>query len=154
MSARILDTFEICEKTIKPKFLGFLSAEQAVFASKILENRKANFGFWGGCDSCERVMVGCFPQGFEKTTFPISAITFKFRKTDKLSHRDFLGTLMGLGITRESVGDILVEDGYFGDATDVAVRRFQQHVGLAQDGVVGAYTWISIFALANIIYEA
>ena len=50
--------------------------------------------------------------------------------------------------------DIIQEDGYFGDETDNAVRRFQQHVGLEQDGVVGAYTWISIFALANVIYEA
>lgn len=30
----------------------------------------------------------------------------------KLSHRDFLGALMGLGIKRESVGDILTADGY------------------------------------------
>ena len=50
--------------------------------------------------------------------------------------------------------DILVEDGYFGESTDYAVRRFQQHVGLQQDGVVGRYTWISIFALANVIYES
>lgn len=110
LSARVIDTFEICEKTSSPKFLGFLSCEQAVFAAKILENRKANFEFFGGCDSCERVMLGCFPETIEKRQFPITAITFKFRKADKLSHRDFLGTLMGLGIKRESVGDILVEE--------------------------------------------
>lgn len=51
------------------------------------------------------------------------------------------------------VYDILAEDGSFGNSTDNAVRRFQQHVGLAADGVVGRYTWISIFAVANIISE-
>ena len=61
---------------------------------------------------------------------------------------------MNVILAKYPTHDVLVEDGYFGDATDVAVRRFQQHVGLAQDGVVGAYTWISIFALANVIYEA
>ena len=35
--ARIIDTLDICEKTNKPKFLGFLSAEEAVYAEKILE---------------------------------------------------------------------------------------------------------------------
>jgi RNA-binding protein YlmH len=33
-----------------------------------------------------------------------------FHPDAKLSHRDFLGSLMGLGITREKLGDILVEE--------------------------------------------
>ena len=61
---------------------------------------------------------------------------------------------MNVILAKYPTHDVLVEDGYFGNATDNAVRRFQQHVGLAQDGVVGAYTWISIFALANVVYEA
>ena len=51
------------------------------------------------------------------------------------------------------VYETLAEDGNFGNETDNAVRRFQQHVGLQEDGVAGRYTWISIFALANIITE-
>ena len=47
----------------------------------------------------------------EQVDFPVEAILFSFRKTDKLTHRDFLGSLMSLGIERETVGDILVEDG-------------------------------------------
>ena len=43
--------------------------------------------------------------------FPICGIEFSFRKCDRLTHRDFLGSLMSLGIERETVGDILVEDG-------------------------------------------
>ena len=34
-----------------------------------------------------------------------------FREEEKLSHRDFLGSLMGMGIVREKVGDILVAPG-------------------------------------------
>lgn len=67
---------------------------------------------------------------------------------------EIMQAAMNVILAKYPTHDILVEDGYFGQATDTAVRRFQQHVGLAQDGVVGAYTWISIFALANIIYEA
>ena len=43
--------------------------------------------------------------------FPVTALEITFRKADKLTHRDFLGALMSLGIERDTVGDILVEDG-------------------------------------------
>ena len=46
-----------------------------------------------------------------KPEFPVSALEFRYRNCDKLTHRDFLGDLMSLGIERETVGDILVEDG-------------------------------------------
>ncbi len=109
--ARIDDTVQICERTNKPKFLGFLSEEQTVLAQKFLENRNVNFAFFGGFDLAHRVMLGCFPDWVEEFSFPVCAVTFSFRKTDSLSHRDFLGSLMALGIKRETVGDILVEDG-------------------------------------------
>ena len=47
----------------------------------------------------------------DQLTFPVSAIEFKYRPCDKLTHRDFLGTLMSLGIERDTVGDILVDNG-------------------------------------------
>jgi RNA-binding protein YlmH len=109
--ARISDTAEICERTNKPKFFGFLSPEQTVLADKFLENRKLNYRFFGGFCEAQRVMLGCFPDWAEELSFPICAVTFTFRKTDSLSHRDFLGALMALGIKRETIGDILVEEG-------------------------------------------
>lgn len=111
LCARIADTAEICERTNKPKFFGFLSAEQAVLAEKILQNRNISHHFFGGYDCAQRVMLGCFPDWAENFSFPISAITFTYRKSDSLSHRDFLGSLMALGLKREAVGDILVENG-------------------------------------------
>ena len=110
LRARISDTVDICLKTNKPKFLGFLSSEQSIFAKKILEKQNVCFEFFGGFENSERVILGCFPDWCEERLFPITAITFKFRSADKLSHRDFLGTIMGLGLKRESVGDILVEE--------------------------------------------
>ena len=111
LKARINDTFEICRKASKPKFLGFLSKEEAVLAECTLKSRNADFTFFGGYKSAERVMLGCFPKWDNEKNFPISAVTFYYRKTDVIGHRDFLGSLMALGITRMSVGDILVEEG-------------------------------------------
>ncbi len=109
--ARLKDTADICAKTSKPKFLGFLSAAEAVLAGQILKNTVCRTAFFGGYDTAERVMLGCFPDWMAEDSFPISALTFKFRESDILSHRDFLGSLMALGIKRETVGDILTEQG-------------------------------------------
>lgn len=109
--ARIHDTADICERTNKPKYLGFLSREESVLARQTLERRNVDFVLFGGYDGSERVMLGCFPEWDNDRDFPITSVSFTYRKTDNLSHRDFLGSLMGLGLTRESVGDILVEEG-------------------------------------------
>ena len=61
-SARIDDTADIAERTGRCKYLGFLSPEQAVAAEKRLSNRSVRFGFYGGFDGAQRVMLGCFPD--------------------------------------------------------------------------------------------
>jgi len=109
--ARIDDAADIAFKASKCKYLGFLSPEQAVAAEKRLKNRGIRFDFYGGYDGAQRVMLGCFPDWADGDECPITAVTFKYRKSDELSHRDFLGSLMGLGLTRESVGDILISEG-------------------------------------------
>ncbi len=109
--ARISDTLDISQKTSKPKFFGFLTCEEAALAQKLLENRNANFCLFGGYEGAQRVMLGCLPDWCDDCEFPITAVTFTYRTADELRHRDFLGALMALGITRESVGDILVEKG-------------------------------------------
>ena len=111
LAPRIYDIVDICNRTNKSKYLGFLSIEQMAFAQKTLEKYSVKFAFFGGYKSASRVMLGCFPDWAEEFVFPISCITFKFKKEYSLTHRDFLGALMALGITRESVGDILVEQG-------------------------------------------
>lgn len=111
LSARIADTAEICERTSRPKFLGFLSPEEAALSRSILKNVSCRIEYSGGFQNASRVMLGCFPEWQEESVFPISALTFRFRESDELRHRDFLGSLMALGIKRETVGDILIEQG-------------------------------------------
>lgn len=111
LRARVEDTAEICLRTSRPKFFGFLSPEQAVFAEHVLNRQSLNFVLFGGYDDAQRVMLGCFPEWAENFSFPVSSLTFKYREADSLTHRDFLGALMALGLKRESVGDILVEKG-------------------------------------------
>ena len=43
---------------------------------------------------------------------PVQALRCLFPEGSGLSHRDFLGSLLGLGISREKLGDLLVNDGF------------------------------------------
>lgn len=108
---RICDTADLCERNSIFKFLGFLSEEECVLAERTLEKRSINFEFFGGFSGAKRKVLACLPDWAENAQYPITALTFTFRKSDELQHRDFLGSLMALGIKRETVGDILIEEG-------------------------------------------
>lgn len=110
LPARIDDLKSLCEKTNSPKYIGFLSAEETAAALRRF-SLSDRYSLFGGYDGADRVIIGVMPQWCEELVFPIKAITFTYRECDLLSHRDFLGALMSLGITRESIGDILVEKG-------------------------------------------
>lgn len=108
---RVEDTFRQCANSDKPKFLGFLTEGEAGKAEGILKNLGGKFSFFGGFPEADRVMLCCKPYWCDDVEFPIVPITATFRNQDTLTHRDILGALMGLGIKREAVGDILTEEG-------------------------------------------
>ena len=73
--------------------------------------------FFGGYDEAERKMLVFLPEYLEEENLyeedsPLVCLRASFFEADALSHRDFLGALMGAGIARETVGDICVGKGY------------------------------------------
>ena len=60
----------------------------------------------------DRVLLQFLPDWMEPedaaSYSPIRCLRAGFRGEEKLTHRDFLGSLMGMGIVREKIGDILV----------------------------------------------
>lgn len=114
LKARIEDRISLCALRRTPCFLGFLDERQADLSEKIARNLGIqSFMLWGGYENAQRRVFGVFPQDLapDSECFPVVSIYISFRKDDSLSHRDFLGALMGLGIKREAVGDILVGEG-------------------------------------------
>ena len=110
--ARLNNGIDLCLTRQKPYFMPFMSErKQALLVSKLKKAYFDNYLFFGGYDDSERKMLGLFFDEPSTSMFPICGIEFSFRKCDRLTHRDFLGSLMSLGIERETVGDILVEDG-------------------------------------------
>jgi RNA-binding protein YlmH len=67
--------------------------------------------FYGGYDDALRTMMCAYEGDTSVISFPIEPVYFKFRESDQLSHRDFLGALMAIGIERSCVGDIVVNNG-------------------------------------------
>lgn len=110
LPARTADLINLCSKTNSPKFLGFLTNDELAVAIKQFKiNNK--YSIFGGYEAAERAMICAMPDWCDEVHFPITAITFTYRSCDKLTHRDFLGALMALGIARETIGDILVDSG-------------------------------------------
>ena len=113
LASRVNDAVKICNNSSQPKFIGFLRPEETVTVKSAVAKHNCRHYFFGGYESAERVFFGVFPDWCDETEalFPITALTFSFRKTDRLTHREFLGSFMSLGIARETVGDILIEEG-------------------------------------------
>ena len=71
---------------------------------------------FGGYEDAERKMLVYLPEYLDVDSLyeddgPLVCLRATFFEEDSLSHRDFLGALMGAGIARETVGDICVGKG-------------------------------------------
>ena len=91
----------------------FLTPAEAADARAVTSEKE--FCAFGGAEECERKMVrfGDPGQTGYEEPFPIALLKIEplNRKfAEDLTHRDFLGALMHLGLEREVFGDILVRE--------------------------------------------
>lgn len=114
LASHIEDLIKLSEKHYKPCYSDFLNDMQISIALEVLSKcGVSDYVMWGGYENADRVVLCVYPPYNcpELSEFPIEIVNLKYRKTDKLTHRDFLGSLMSLGIKREIVGDIVVGEG-------------------------------------------
>ena len=101
-----------CEKGIA-RYTRFLDPVQCAEARQIARERGAAFASWGGYDGAER-QIGCFfpwDETVSRDDFPLVTLHSRYSsKFCSLSHRDLLGAFMALGLTRDSIGDIIIVD--------------------------------------------
>ena len=112
--ARVLDRREQCLRRNAPTHIGFLSPAQCAAAQQLLTQCGARdgFAFHGGFDDAQRKMLFFLPEWQEEPDIDntICHISSKIYETESVSHRDVLGSLMGMGVARETIGDILVTE--------------------------------------------
>lgn len=93
----------------------FLSPRELEMARYLFGEEPGLLSF-GGYEDAERRMLVYLPEYLEEDSLyeeasPLVCLRAAFFQGDDLSHRDFLGALMGAGIGRETVGDICVGKG-------------------------------------------
>ena len=93
----------------------FLSPRELEMARFLFGDEPGLHAF-GGYEDAERKMLVYLPEYLEEESLygddsPLVCLRATFFEEDSLSHRDFLGALMGAGIARETVGDICVGKG-------------------------------------------
>ncbi|MFY9483190.1 MAG: YlmH/Sll1252 family protein [Tissierellaceae bacterium] len=111
---RVLDKVEMVLSQHLVETTDFLDPYEVRLAKSIL-NRFDDLAYieFGGYDDCERKIIVIYPSYLVigDLTDYLSCIKVEGDLSD-LSHKDYLGALLGLGITREKVGDILVHNDY------------------------------------------
>lgn len=116
MFSKILDKKINCERYYIPSFSEFLPMQKCINFISIIkaDYMECNIKIYGGYEDAERVIIGFFPDYLEedKQEFPINILEVEYNSkySRELSHRDFLGSILGLGIDRAKVGDIILKD--------------------------------------------
>lgn len=110
--ARIIDKAEQALKTWEVALTDFLSPPVLAQVQQIFGRlTEIEFCAFGGYPQAERQRVGMARSevGIDATQIEVAALdiagNFLF---DSANHRDFLGAILGSGIVREKVGDIIV----------------------------------------------
>lgn len=114
--SKVLDVFLSCQKQRKNTFTDFLNPVKSKKFIDILSKQKLHdltITSFGGHKMAERNVIGFFYDS-ECEQFPIVSILIKYNSkfSKNLTHRDFLGSILGLGIERSKTGDILLSDGF------------------------------------------
>ncbi len=108
---RANDAVKISEEKYMVKTVGFLTPAERVFLQKNADRPQGGrIIYFGGYAEAERTLFAAVPEYIDDSAVrdETALLSITGRNLENLTHRDFLGSLMGLGIKREMVGDILV----------------------------------------------
>lgn len=113
--AKVWDKINMGLRREIPASTGFLSPRE-LDMTRYLFGDVAGLTAFGGYEDAERRMLVYLPEYLDMGYLmngeaPLVCLRASFHEADALSHRDFLGALMGAGIARETVGDICVGQG-------------------------------------------
>jgi len=106
--AMLQDKIDQSYKTCIPVNTGFLDVRQKDLVNNYCKKIKGlNYKFSGGYNEAERCVCIISPE-YQPEWEPLAALRINKTGAKTLSHRDYMGSILGLGIKRELVGDIIV----------------------------------------------
>ena len=115
---------ELCNNALdsySPAFTAFLDGRQKIQALEVFGSfsKSIKVVCYGGFKQAQRVRIGLFPLDVYGWTddenefyemFDVSAIEIKGSGFSSFGHRDVMGSVLGLGIKRDVLGDIYLPD--------------------------------------------
>lgn len=122
--AHILDLKEKCAADSVIVSSNFLSVDEisTVIKTERINNKYVDTFYYGGYTDADRKVIVFVPKFYDvdenslieflnvNDYNPLQLINVKKDRFSVLSHRDYLGALMGLGLKREVIGDIVLND--------------------------------------------
>ena len=139
--ARALDQLDRAQNRSIPSATQFLSpAQRAALEPLLAASGRPRHLFRGGYEGAERTVCVFLPDWQEPEDWmpedELAALEAAFPPTGaELTHRDLLGGLMGIGLTRERVGDILVRE----TAAQIVCLKEAAPIILSQFSQAGRY---------------
>lgn len=119
LNERLEDMFLYADRNISLSYTHFLDSFEIAQATQYMARLKkfypqVDYSFWGGYKDAERKILCVYSTYIETSfkDFPLKVVEFRYNPNFcKLTHRDFLGSIMSLQVKRNSIGDIIVGDG-------------------------------------------
>lgn len=115
--SHLLDKQRQAEQYMQPVGTYFLDLHQQGLCRRAMQAAQVTrYALLGGFEGAERRCALFLPDYMEdagmvqEEDLPFVALKLRNTSQRELTHRDYLGSLMGLGIRREMVGDILVNE--------------------------------------------
>ena len=124
--SKIEDKIRFCETKNKIQSTNFFDlSEQKIVEKYLRSNKITNYFYTGGFEKAERKMIIFYPEKMKTIVDKINInkylnvirILLPNETKGKYNHRNYLGALMKLGIEREKIGDILVDN----DGADIII---------------------------------
>lgn len=112
---QLLEKDVVCQQRAYMTYTRFLDLRERTLCMRVAQQAgiTKHMIFWGGYEQAERVIAEFLPDYMDeqdaKTHSPLVLIRMEKNPADTLTHRDYLGALMGLGIDRTMLGDIVIQ---------------------------------------------
>ena len=108
--ARFADLIRRAERGRRAGFSEFLTPDAQARLIALARREGLETGLFGGGEDAERAVVGIWQEGCEPDCSPIRIVRITWDgRYAAPQHRDVLGACLGLGLERETLGDIRLE---------------------------------------------
>ena len=152
LASSLLDKAKRAEQKNIPVYSSFLDLHMQSLASAQQKQYGSRFLLWGGYADAERKMAVFLPDYMDEPDEDVlRVVRADVKNTIKLTHRDYLGSVLGTGLKRAQIGDILVDSNgaMVIIKADVAEFLAQNLLKVARENVS-----CSVLSLGEVVFAA